>query len=702
MENIGKRAQWIWQDANRYPELQHNQQKLLFNGKIGKDGVAEFRKTVKLSAIPEKVTIYVSGDALFRLWVNDRFMGQGPASAGGDFLMDGPLPWHYANEYVLLPSESELCFRAQVRLQPQVLTDVTGGHGGFWLWGIAEYADGTSETFGTDHSWQTRLDRRFVEPFVYDASKEPETWEAASPTGDARCLQVAPVPPICYEKILPLKPACQIHLRSGESLQVEFDRIYSAHFALHCDTPCHLRITYFETLDVCSGREELTLHGGEEYRSLYMNSIGMVQIEVLDASGEIKIEPYLYFSHYPVESEGYMRTSDGELDAVYDVCKWTLKICRQSMHLDSPKHQELLACSSDYYIQTMMTAFTFGDMRLAALDVYRTARWLAHNDGRMFHTNYSLIWVQWLHFVWQYTADTSLVENCRQGLTRLLERFHSYIGNRGVLENAPDYMFVDWVVLDGYSMHHPPKSMGQTVLNAFYYKALIDAADLACRLGWAEADVWKERANSLHKAFHPCFYDESARMYIGGLNDPDVETPWKPANPSTKHFSRYANTLAVLYDLCPPAEAIRLTKLVADEQTNFPPVQPYFMHFVLQAVCHVGLIEEYGLSLFEPWKPLVQACPKGLQEGWLAPEPTYSFDHSHAWGGTPAYHLPAILSGFKMLEPGFKKISLSPQLFGLSYADIAFPTPYGMLRCVQREGQPPQIVAPEGLNWELV
>ena len=238
MCDVGKQAQWIWQDAARYPELQYNQQKLLFNQITGKDGVAEFRKTVSLSGIPEKVTLYVSGDALFRLWINGRFIGQGPASAGGDFLMDGPLPWYYANEYTLQPETAELCFRAQVRLQPQVMTDVTGGRGGFWLWGVAEYADGTKESFGTDPSWQVRLDRHFVEPYVYDASAQPDAWGDASPTGDMRNLQVAPIPTLCYEKILPQKSSHrQIRLCAGKVFQVEFDRIYSAHFALICDGP---------------------------------------------------------------------------------------------------------------------------------------------------------------------------------------------------------------------------------------------------------------------------------------------------------------------------------------------------------------------------------------------------------------------------------------------------------------------------------
>ena len=165
-----------------------------------------------------------------------------------------------------------------------------------------------------------------------------------------------------------------------------------------------------------------------------------------------------------------------------------------------------------------------------------------------------------------------MLEECHKALSVLLERFQTYIGEKGILENPPDYMFVDWVVLEGYSMHHPPKCMGQTVLNAFYYKALVDAVTIAKRLGWSEASLWQERADKLHKAFHFNFYDEQKGMYIDGLSDAVAGSEWQPENVPMKHYSRYSNTLAVLYDLCPPTEHVRLVRLVAEEQTQLPQV----------------------------------------------------------------------------------------------------------------------------------
>ena len=104
------------------------------------------------------------------------------------------------------------------------------------------------------------------------------------------------------------------------------------------------------------------------------------------------------------------------------------------------------------------------------------------------------------------------------------------------------------------------------------------------------------------------------------------------------------------------------------------------------------------MPLLRRWIPSVEACDKGLAEGWHAPEPGYAFDHSHAWGGTPAWQLPVRLLGLRILEPGFRRIELAPNLCGLDRADIVLPTPFGLLRAKLRAGREPEIELPPGLD----
>ena len=125
-------------------------------------------------------------------------------------------------------------------------------------------------------------------------------------------------------------------------------------------------------------------------------------------------------------------------------------------------------------------------------------------------------------------------------------------------------------------------------------------------------------------------------------------------------------------------------------------VQPYFQHYLLEAIEKHGLKDKYTLKVIERWKQPVRDCNKGLVEGFYAPEPTYSFDHSHAWGGT-LYSLPKALTGIEVVEAGYKKIRLKPSLIGLKQARVEIPTPKGMIICEMEQGGEPKITVPDGI-----
>lgn len=55
-----------------------------------------------------------------------------------------------------------------------------------------------------------------------------------------------------------------------------------------------------------------------------------------------------------------------------------------------------------------------------------------------------------------------------------------------------------------------------------------------------------------------------------------------------------------------------------------------------------------------------------------------------------------------MVEPGFRRITLSPRLWGLYAADVTCPTPFGPIRVVQKAGEAPQITVPEEIPYEIV
>lgn len=701
-------SQWIWLDPQYESKYQLCLPCAMERSEDKQDlcryAVAEFRRMYEFDRPIESLSLRVSGDTIYRLYLNDAFVGQGPVSAGGDFLCHQPMPRFFATRYELPMQGSTLNFFAQVRLSPVAMTEYSCEHGGLMIEGEVRFADGTVQKIQTDESWQARRNERFVAPHVYDGAQYGGEWRSARLTPSVWNLVDSPIPPLWEGDILPLKNA-EITVNPGETVQhtVLFDKIYAAYLNLDVSGACEVEAHIFEL----EGQDGDTLKAhfdrAEAFRSLSMYSTGGYALTIRNLSdAPITVKVWARMCCYPVEAEGAFKSSDPMLDKVYDVCKWTLQICRQTLHLDSPKHQEPLACTGDYYIESLMTAFTFGDMRLAELDVRRTADWLNANDGRMFHTTYSLIWVMMLYEVYQYSGNGALLHECLPALDKLLNRFERYLGDNNLIENAPDYMFVDWLVTEGYSMHHPPKALGQSCLNAFYYGALKTAEQIYLMLERPEqAEGCARRAASLREAFNALLYDSEVGLYFDGLTTPQDEIkPYRPANVNLKHFSRHTNVLAALYGICEGDEARRILRRALDSET-MQQAQPYFMHFVLDAVWKLGLFEEYGMKLLNMWKPLAEECGKGLKEGWFAPQEDYSFDHSHAWGGTPAYQLPARLLGFKMLKPGFEQIELRPRLYGLDWFKITMPTPMGLLTVSMNKGEAPRVCAPRGLHYIL-
>ena len=108
------------------------------------------------------------------------------------------------------------------------------------------------------------------------------------------------------------------------------------------------------------------------------------------------------FSIWDTKNETGFACSDKLINRIYEVCKHTLKICRQSIHLDSPKHREPLACTGDYFIESLMEYMNMYDPTLTKFDIFRTSQFIELEEGAMFHTTYSLIYPEWVYDCYMY------------------------------------------------------------------------------------------------------------------------------------------------------------------------------------------------------------------------------------------------------------------------------------------------------------
>jgi hypothetical protein len=314
-----------------------------------------------------------------------------------------------------------------------------------------------------------------------------------------------------------------------------------------------------------------------------------------------------------------------------------------------------------------MEYYNIYDPTLTGFDIYRTSQILEIQKGRMFHTSYSLIWVQWLLDYYNYTGDRSVLEECDGALDILLSRFASFEKD-GILDGLHDYMFIDWVMVGEFTMHHPPKNLGQCAMNAFYCNALVRGAEIKRILGAdSSAAALYMRAQRLRDVFDKNFFDAERGLYHAGNSDDKPGTNWLPASDGVKYFTTQANTLAALYVLDRERGREIMERVMSD--TTLIPCQIYFMHFVFEALVRVGLFEKYAYRLVKLWAPLLKECDTSLKETIID---CITPDYSHAWGGTPAYQLPARIFGFKFKD-GVHSLGTPKLPDGIDYAEGIIP-----------------------------
>ncbi|MBO4888027.1 MAG: hypothetical protein J5589_06935 [Firmicutes bacterium] len=696
--------QWVWLPEDRYPDSQTTIYSALIEKAGGNYVVAEFSREYVFAQKVVSARIRFSADTAVQLFLNGKIIATGPASVGGDFIGNETARDNfYASELELSPDTDRLVFFARVRMGPVQICEYSKGHGGFMLSALFTMEDGTEQAAFTDESWLVRKNGAYLAPRVFDGRIPPDIYVPAQVIENRWKTETAPIPVRSEQPIIPQGGTIELGPGETKSVVLDLNRIYAGFVRIDTENAgeLHVRVTCREQNEKGTSEEAVLTESGT-YRGFYLHSAGSLQAEADNRSERpARIRISFIETHYPVTEEAHTIVSDEELTKVLETCRHTLKICRQTHHLDSPRHCEPLACTGDYYIESLMTPFSFGDMRLARFDVIRTAKLLERENGRMFHTTYSLIWVRMLYDVYMITGDQALLVRCQKALELLLRRFDTYMGENGLIEDPPDYMFVDWIYIDGISMHHPPKALGQSCLNMFYFAALGAAEKIYEAISETEKarDISRKRA-VLRRAINDQLFDKEKGIYFEGLNTPikaDRIGKWMPPNIEKRYYLKHSNILACWSGVCDDETARKIVDQIMQGKI-IGEVQPYFLHYLLEAVYRLGLREKYTLAILEKWKAPVRECSKGLAEGFVKPEPTYHFDHSHAWGGTPLYSLPMALLGLTIMKPGLKEIRLAPSLLGLSKARVELLTPSGKVICEMEEGEKPQIQCPEDVR----
>ncbi len=662
--------------------------------------IYRFKKEYNFDSTVKHIRFDIFADTKYFIYINGKFIGFGPVCAGGDYGSSLTMPIQYYDSYELDINSRQLEFDVLIQQDIVVQTDMSVGICGLSLSGEAILDNGEKSELKTDTSWRVCEDKRFPSVNSYDYSKEADGYSFAIKQDSVWNLRPSEIPLLKATKLKTDFKPFTVDANDEKNVLISTDKIYSLFLELEINANGQYEIIADMSEDGERILQSQHIVGdiSAHHRSLVMASASCCRLTVKNkGNNALTIEGADFeYVRYPEDNNGSFVCSDEMLNKIYNVGRHTLEICRQSIHLDSPAHQETMGCSGDYYIQSLIEYYIHADTRLTRFDIIRISDYLKMSKGYMFHTSYSLIWVEMVWEYYMHTADMDTLRHAFGAIECVINKMKSCADENGIIQNPESYMFIDWTWRGEHNLHHPPKAMGQAPLNAFYYGALNIAINMSKELGYAEKlQELEQLAERVKKSFNELFFDKDRELYFDGLNDEtkNVST-FMPANVEGRYFSKYTNTLAVLYGLCDDGAQV-LEKALYKE--NLSDVQPYFMHFILQALYNCGLFEKYGMSEIRKWEAAVNECDKGMKEAWIIFE-GYGFDYSHAWGASPSYHLPDKILGLKILKAGMSIIEIKPRLYGLKNAEIVFPTPFGQIEVKLNDGETPKISAPKDVK----
>jgi hypothetical protein len=663
----------------------------------------------------------VSADKVYRIWVNGHLVSRGPADPGNDII----LSTHWSHQWLYSQVDLAPCLHggrnviAAEVLSGNMIPSYTLGHPGFAFAADVLLTSGPTVHLSTDAGWKAEAIKAYSEGplnalaprpsaksspngLTYDARLEDAAWRSdflkQKDWGDAvkidsvwGPLKVSQIPE-AMEAVWPAEsigpatsnvsttaPLSQIghsiRVSGDGAFSVAFGRVLSGYLSMKVSGAAGTVIT-LEPTETHGGNAsrpaQITLRNGETvFEYPLLDSFSTVRVAVSHAAQPVEFSDIrATFASQPVEYRGSFTSSDPYLNRLWTTARWLLQICMQDRYLDSPGHQEPISDFGDYLIESLENDYSFNQPWLARQDLRKFAGILDHSGFVNFHTSYALLWLQMLMDYYDYTGDESLLRELKPTVDRLLDHFATFQGPNGLLSEAPNYMFMDWVMIDGFLMHHPPAVIGQGYLTAFYYRALADGARLAQLTGdTARAEHYEQLRTGVHAAFERELWDEKAGLYRDGkpfLNH-QKDPNWLPEDKDIETHSAQVNSLAVLYDLAPQSRR----KAIMDTLFSTPPlnVQPYFMHFVFAAEDHAGVFDRYAWTQMQRWHLNLETHT--FNENW------YGGDWSHAWGGTPLIQMSARILGVTPAAPGYKRIAIRPHISGLQFAKGVVPTAMG-------------------------
>lgn len=421
-----------------------------------------------------------------------------------------------------------------------------------------------------------------------------------------------------------------------------------------------------------------------DYSDLTFGQSGFrfVRLDVLCGSLQIKsIVAAAFLAE--TKRNGYFFCSDNRLNDIFETSAYTLELCQRNGMLWDGIKRDRLVWGGDLHVQMLGTLSLFD----AEDTVRNSLRFLREQTPLPAFMNgipiYSLWWIMALIDYYMYTGDVTFLKENECYVKGLIDLFVSCIDDNGDMhfDGVEDAYFFD---LDTYRTE---ASRAGVYAVAKYVFDKIGALSGVIGIDKAKTDGIASKIRGVA--------DDGRKIQIRAIYALGCKS-------NDYCFNPY--------------------QIVADDLTIF---MSYYIFSAMsekkEGVQAVRLIKEYygamldlGATTF--WEEFKMPWAKNSIRLDEIPDPAKKDFHAdygmfcfkglrrslcHGWSASPIPFVVKYILGIKILEPGYKKILVSPNLCGLQYAEGHIPTPYGEIKIYLKKNRDftlAEVTVPQGVT----
>jgi alpha-L-rhamnosidase len=728
-------------------------------------GVYFFRNPIELDKVPEKFIVHVSADNRYKLYVNEKLVGLGPARSDLDnwnyetydlasYLKPGKniiaaKVWNYGSEkpWAQISLFSAFIMQGNGKLESVLNTpgtwtsklidayrpirDFDKEEGSFIIVGPGDHIDGGKYPW----AWMTAE--------YNDANwLKPQSLFPGSPKGVGTDITHALVPrtipameltPMASAKIRKVDSQSKemalndytIPPHSKTTILLDQGTLLTAYPELSVSggKKASIKIGYSETLyNEDSKKENRDLindmyfkgnydifkpdgNANRKFSTLWFRTFRYIQLEIETQDDELTIHSLdPIFTAYPFEEKAWFKSDNDLLSDIWNTGWHTSRLCANELFYDCPYYEQMQYIG-DTRVQALIALYVSGDdrlMRKAIDDFYNSMTPEGLTQSRYPSDPRQIIPTYSLFWV-------SMV--------------HDYLWHR------PDYMFASEYLV---SIQHILQWFENRIdsktgmLGPIEYWPFVDWTsawpwDNDKRIGGVpkggqegnSSIITLQYAMTLDQAADIFYFfglESLARTYVSKADKLvkatkkhcwDEEKQFFADTPEKTEFSQHANILAVLTNAVPDAEKALLIDRTARSEELIE-TSYYFRFYLHRAIIESGLGNKF-LEMLSPWAEMLEM---GLSTFAEMHDLAETRSDCHAWSSSPLYEFLATVAGIRPADIGFKSVIIEPHPGSLKWIKAGLPHHLGVIEAdlqFDKNGKVKgSIVLPEGLKGIFV